>query len=187
MPRIIALCGLKRSGKDTAAKVISDVFNYQHVKFAGKLKDCCRLLFGLSDEQLEGHEKEVIDPRWGESPRHIMQFFGTELMQVELQRLLPNVGRSFWVKQLMDAHPNQRIVISDMRFQHEVEEVLKCDPHALIIRIERSCAPCDDTHCSEADVHKLPCHVVLVNNDTVEEFAQQVLHLMETVQLQSTR
>ena len=183
MPRIIALCGVKRSGKDTAASFIASAFGYQHVKFAGRLKDCCRLLFNLSDEQLEGRLKEVEDPRWQQTPRRIMQFFGTELMQIELQRLIPGIGTSFWVKQLLEAHRDQCIVISDMRFVHEAREVMQNDPNALIIRVERNDAPHDDPHVSEAGVHSVPCHTVVSNNGSITDLEAQLKVLLETIRI----
>ena len=184
MPRIIALCGVKRSGKDTAASYIASIFGYQHVKFAGRLKDCCKLLFNLTDEQLEGRLKEVVDPRWQQTPRRIMQFFGTELMQVEIQRLIPGLGTSFWARQLLDAHRDHCIVISDMRFVHEADEVMQQDPNALIIRVEREEAPRDDPHPSEANVCQVPCHAVVVNNGSVHDLHNKIKELIESIRRQ---
>lgn len=178
VPRTIVLCGVKRSGKDTCAEFISGRFGHRHVKFASLLKDACGTLFGLSEQQVEGPAKDETDTRWGVTPRRIMQFFGTELMQFELQRLLPSIGRCFWARQLLEKHTGERIVISDMRFQHEAQAVLLADPAALVIRVQRSAAPHDDAHISELEVNDITCHAMLQNDGSIEELHAKLLDVL---------
>ena len=47
LPKIIAVCGYKRSGKDTIAKYLNKKYNYKHLKITYKLKECLKLLFDL--------------------------------------------------------------------------------------------------------------------------------------------
>tara|TARA_Y100000389_G_C17340208_1_gene452887 strand:- start:31 stop:606 length:576 start_codon:yes stop_codon:yes gene_type:complete len=119
---IILLCGYKRSGKDTFATYIEEKYGFKHHKFANGLKHGLKYLFGFNHAQLEGDKKEEIDVRWGISPRDAMIFVGTYMFQHEIQKLIPNIKRNFWVKQLMDEIDiNDNIVISDLRFIHEYE------------------------------------------------------------------
>ncbi len=46
-PQIIAICGYKRSGKDTIAQYLVKKYNYKHHKITHKLKECIKLLFDL--------------------------------------------------------------------------------------------------------------------------------------------
>ena len=70
---LIACCGKKQVGKNTFADECKGFIQYA---FAKPLKDTCKVLFLLSDEQLYGNLKEIQDKRWGKSPREIMQQFG---------------------------------------------------------------------------------------------------------------
>jgi len=125
MSRIIAICGLMRSGKDTVADYLCTKWGYEKLRIADTLKKTMHLLFGFSTEQLEGDHKDAIDPSWGISPRQAMQFFGTEVMQYHVQKLLPDVGRTFWIASLVSqlrSKPKDKIyVIPDLRFVHEYD------------------------------------------------------------------
>lgn len=183
VPRIIGLCGCKRAGKDTVADYLVSKYPMQmrHAKISTVLKDTMRNLFHLRPEQLEGAEKEDIDPRYGVSPRKLMQFFGTEIMQIELQKIMPDVGRSFWIRQFLErewpraqnAAGAKTLVISDLRFMHEYEELRRVDPHALFIRIERSDAQ-PDGHVSEHAYKDIPVEKVLRNDGTKHELYVQL-------------
>ena len=122
MAKIIAICGLMRSGKDTVADYICQRKGYTKVHIADTLKKTMHLLFGFTHDQLEGRSKDVIDPNWGITPRAAMQFFGTEVMQYKIQELISSVGRTFWIASLVSQlkqHPEKIYVISDLRFIHE--------------------------------------------------------------------
>lgn len=191
VPRIIGLCGCKRAGKDTVAEYLVSRYPTQmrHAKISTVLKDTLRNLFNFRPEQLEGPEKEDVDPRYGVSPRKLMQFFGTEIMQMELQKVMPDVGRSFWIRQFIERElpplnpqnqePIKTVVLSDLRFMHEYEELCRVDPHALFIRIERSGAQ-PDAHVSEHAYKTIPVENVLRNDGTKQELYAQLDALMAT-------
>jgi hypothetical protein len=121
---IIAICGLKRSGKDTVAnRILQKNPDFLHSKISDPLKKVCQILFDFSD--VEGPLKDHIDPKWDITPRAALQFLGTEMMQYKLQELLPNLGRCFWVKKLLmdlslslSLSKTKGVVISDLRFKH---------------------------------------------------------------------
>jgi hypothetical protein len=169
LPKVIAITGSKRSGKDTLANYISDRYKYEKIKLAQPIKHCVSELFGWSPHQLEEDEKENIDPKWGISPRKAMQFFGTEIMQYRIQELVPNIDKKFLVKSLINKmDPKKYYVISDLRFYHEYEELKKLNP--LIIRIDRPNTPIDD-HVSECEYKCIPYHINIINDTKVNDIA----------------
>ena len=89
---IIAFCGLKTSGKTAASEYLVREYGFKRLSFAGPLKESCRLIFQLSDEQVYGSEKEVHDPRWDMTPRKILQLFGTEVGR--------QIDESVWIKNM---------------------------------------------------------------------------------------
>lgn len=134
MPRIIAICGAKRSGKDVLAEHLVGKYNYERIAFAEPLKHAIKTLFNFDDEQVGigkdtgTGKKDAFDERWGITPRAALQFFGTEVMQEKIQELLPDIKRNFfantlknYIKTKMEANEEQRFVISDLRFLHEYE------------------------------------------------------------------
>ena len=66
---IIMLSGRKRAGKDEAAKVLIDNYNFTPFAFAKPIKEICKIVFLWDDERINGELKEVEDPTWGISPR----------------------------------------------------------------------------------------------------------------------
>ena len=105
--KLIAICGFKGSGKDFVANYISQVYNYEHLKISSKLKEATKILFDMSDDQIEGDKKEVIDQRWNVTPREVMQFIGTEVFQYKIQDMIPECKRDFWMKSFVNTIKTQ--------------------------------------------------------------------------------
>lgn len=78
---IFGLVGKKGSGKDTVAHFLAKRYCVERTAFAAPLKEAAQVIFGLSDRQVNGtiEDKETVDPRWGLTPREIMQRLGTEV------------------------------------------------------------------------------------------------------------
>lgn len=177
---IVAVTGLKQSGKDTVANFLIKNYGYAHVSFAYPIKHVLRYLFSWDEEHTDGELKEVVDPFWGVSPRQVMQWFGTEAFQYNLGKHCPKfeetIGRGMWVQRLMkNIKPwenSGKYVISDMRFYHEYEALKKYG--AYTIRVERQSAMHDDLHASETSILDLPVDVVIENNADLETLYQGV-------------
>jgi hypothetical protein len=124
---LILLCGYKQCGKDTFAKYLEDKYAYKHMKISTQLKDTLKILFKFSELQLEGSLKDTIDERWNVTPRDAMIFVGTNMFQYKLKELIPNINRNFWVSNLIneikEMPSDQNIVISDLRFLHELNYI----------------------------------------------------------------
>ncbi len=119
MKRIVGLGYQARTGKDSVADYLCTNYGYHKVSFAGSLKEVCRVMFGFTDEQLYGVEKEVVDPFWGFSPREAFQRLGTDTIRVHFD---PSV----WVRSLHRHILNRgfrMVVISDVRFRLEAEYI----------------------------------------------------------------
>lgn len=177
--RIVAICGLKRSGKDTIADYLCAHHNFTKLKIASPLKDGLKCMFGFTDEQLETDLKDVVDERWGVKPRKVMQFFGTEVMQYQLQSLIPGIDRNFWIKRLVEEHvkcTHHRIVISDLRFQHEYEMLKQYDVTfwRVVRQYDNEQTPplpaC--MHASEQEFLGIPVSHVFTNADKNELYVQ---------------
>lgn len=176
LPKVIAITGAKRCGKDTLANYIASKYGYENIKLAQPLKQIVKILFDFTDEQLESDIKEVVDVNWQITPRKALQFFGTEICQYKIQELLP-VDRKFLVKSMINKmNPNKCYVISDMRFYHEYEEIAKLNP--LIIKITRPQLAATDSHPSETEYRSIPNHINLVNdketNDLIQQFENSI-------------
>lgn len=163
IPKIIAIIGAKRCGKDTLANYISEKYGYDKIKLADPLKKTVQALFNFTDEQIEEDAKDIIDPNWNITPRKTLQFFGTEIMQYKIQELLPNIDRNFIVKSLINKlDPNKNYIISDMRFYHEYQEIIKLNP--LIIKITRPNLLATDLHPSEIEYRSIPHNIHIIND-----------------------
>jgi len=197
MPRIIAICGAKRSGKDVLAEHIVKQYHYERVAFANPLKQAVKALFNFNDEQVETDIKDVVDEKWGITPRAALQFFGTEMMQEKIQELLPDIKRNFFANTLKNYIASHRdadgqktsFVISDMRFLHEYEMLFQIPnirkEDIVVIRVLRptttgvAAFASSDSHISELEYVNIPYDVVLVNNSTIENYLAKFDKIME--------
>lgn len=182
LPRVIALCGARRTGKDTVANYIVSQHGYEHIKITSPLKAICKTLFHFSDDQLETDLKELVDERWGVSPRQVMQFIGTEIFQFKIQELLPKVERKFWINSLVthiQSNPSKKYVISDLRFIHEFEEIKQSIDDVFTIKLvsNRVETNSTDMHSSECEYRSIQEDSLLINNDSKEKLYKKLDHI----------
>jgi len=188
MSNIIAICGAKRSGKDVLAKHLVATRGFKKLSFAEPLKKAVRELFnfndiqvGIDEENAVGDEKDIIDERWGISPRKALQFFGTEIMQHSINELIPNTNRGFFADILLSrisGNSCDSYVISDMRFLHEYNK-LKSMTKArdacslIVVKISRPSINIAevkrDTHISENEYIDIPYDVEIINDGAISD------------------
>lgn len=180
---IVGFIGPSGSGKDTAADYMVEKYGFKKVSFADPLKQMVKECFLLTDEQCYGSKKEDVDNRWGCSPRELFQVLGTEFAQYILPELLPSLQtkfnkRCFWVYHLMEKIKSdittKLFVIADVRFQHEIDALLK--QGAYLFRIDRPNNKETRGHVSEeewkfADSTKL---FPLKNDGTVKDLYEKL-------------
>jgi dephospho-CoA kinase len=193
-PKIIAICGLKRSGKDTIADYLCSNYGYTKIKIANPLKQGLKVMFGFTDEQLESDKKDEIDPRWEVQPRKIMQFIGTEVMQYQLQQIIPGIGRKVWIRSLVEEyinnskHNDKLFVIPDLRFLHEYEELSK--HNTLFWRVDRiteldKLNHVCDLHISEKEYLQIPVSHIF-KNETKNDLYSQIDNKINDIRFSQT-
>jgi len=178
---IIAISGLKRSGKSVTSHYISNKYGFKEYAFAGPIKEACSLLFGWSMEHMENH-KEEIDPIWGVSPRQAMQWMGTEAFQYSLpafsRGFMDTIGRNFWVKKFEQVYNKNKgnYLISDFRFPHEAEALKKYN--AITVKVVRDSIKTTDLHESEIYIQSMNCDFTLYNNGTLQKLYDDIDKIM---------
>jgi hypothetical protein len=130
---IIGLGHRARSGKDTFADYLVAKHGFTKLSFATPLKEAARDIFLLTDEQMYGSLKEVVDPRWGRTPRDILQKLGTESVRDVF-------GQETWVQRCkFGMEPGKRYVIADVRFPNEADAIKAWGGY--VLKIDRPSLP----------------------------------------------
>lgn len=175
---IIGLTGKKRSGKDTAASVFVDN-GFIKYRFADPLKDACRSIFLWYDEHIEGDLKEVIDSRWGISPRQAMQYLGTEVGREALPNHFPTfksvIGSGIWIRRFKywyEKDPTRKVIIPDVRFLNEAKTIK--DLGGKIIKIVRPSETKKDNHISEKEIDLIVSDYLVFNDGSIENFLSKI-------------
>lgn len=180
-PKIIGITGKKYNGKDTIGDFLVKNHNYTKLSFAAPLKSACKEIFAFDDQQLYGDLKEEVDPRWGFSPRQALQFVGTELFRKQMKNLDSSIDEKFWVKcmemklkKIFASSQKSRIVITDVRFQNEIELIKSfCDTE--IWKVENANIISNDTHESEKMIDDLVgLDEIIYNNSTIKDLYRKV-------------
>lgn len=201
--KLIGITSTKRSGKDTIADYLINNHHFQRYSFADPIKRGIMEMFGFTEEQMWGtaEDKETIDPRWGISPRRMLQLVGTELFQFEIQKHLKEgefpIGREVWVNRfkiwfkeqleskereinfakaighpLLDIDSTINIVISDVRFPHEAKAIREMGGD--IWRVIRPSNVSEDAHASEKEQESIIADQTIMNDSTLNDLYVRV-------------
>ena len=190
---IIGLLGKKGSGKDTIAKYFIEEYGFVRYAFGDKVKEVVKVLFDFTDQQLFTWMKEKKDLDWNITPRKAFQVVGTDFAQYflpenmpELKEVLPN-PTGFWVKHFMvwyqrqiRNNPNIKLVISDVRFMHEVEAIKKLGGYIWKVERNDSIYGVNDFHISESGIEDIDNNLidtVISNNSTIDKLHQYLNNL----------
>jgi hypothetical protein len=171
--KIFAFCGLKESGKTTACNAVMGHFkNYgiEKMSFASPIKESARMIFNFSNDQLYGDSKEVVDDRYGLTPRYVLQKLGTEIGR--------NFDQDIWIKNLFTRIERSKasiILIDDCRFLNE--SIYLKSNGAYILGIKRP-GVTPDNHQSEKELYDNwddMVHDTLVNDSSIESFTKEAI------------
>lgn len=159
---VIGLVGRARVGKDTIVDyILSNYSIYTKVKLAQPIKDAVQVLYGFTSEQVEGSEKEIIDPKWNITPRQAM---------VQLtETMMGFMGHDFFTRRLFEQYKNTPIIISDIRYEHDIENIRSLG--GITIKIERLNNP---KHVFEDKIDNFKCDFTVYNNGTFVELYNQI-------------
>lgn len=164
--KLIGLAGLKNSGKDTVANLITNVNpdRMRRYSFARPLKEGVKAMFGWSDEYIEDRQlKELVDPFWGFSPRVAMQKLGTEYGRQGL-------GDDVWLRAAHIYHQESLkqgigTMITDVRFENEATWIRSLDNSIIIHVVDPERTEIDpNAHPSEKGVIIAESDLVIVND-----------------------
>ena len=178
---IIGLLGKKHVGKDTVAEYMTNKYGVMTYALAEPLKEMVGMLFNLDYEQMHGELKEVVDERWGCTPRHMFQTIGTEICRKQLHNYIPNVKENeFWLmkfEQWLSDNEYMYICVTDLRVKNEIDFIKKLG--GKIIYIERETKE-KDVHSSEMyEVQESDYDFHIINNGTLDELYEKVDEIME--------
>jgi hypothetical protein len=209
---IVGLLGYNGAGKDTVANYLISQYGFKKLSFGGALKDAVAAIFGWPRHLLEGDTdesrlwREQIDQYWNDTPRKILETFGTELCR-------KHFDSDLWIKSLyktIKTQPNDaKIIITDCRFDNEIQLIQSLN--GILIRIERDPMPDwypfitqyqqqkiskqqaqlllqNESHCSQwlhyfCDIQPNYC---LFNNSTIEELHSKIEAVMSSVNSSNT-
>lgn len=174
MGRVIGITGLAGSGKSTVARILEN-YGYTRYAFADPLKKSVQAIFGFSDEQLWGDLKEVVDPRWGVTPRRVLQHIGTEHHR---DNPVPGIQGSIWIKcfeNAVDANPTQLFVVEDVRFVDEANAIHKMG--GIVIRVVRP-GILAGSHASETSGSLIAVNATVVNDGSFDDLKRRVIRAL---------
>lgn len=148
MQKIIAITGLKGSGKDSIANIICKYdLSFKPLAFADKLKDIAALIFGWDRDMLSGRFpksrewREQPDVFWSKefgfdfTPRKALTSIGTDLTR---GTFLEHIWDIIVKKEIID-HPDTNYVITDCRFPNELAMIKSLK--GTVIQVDRGELP----------------------------------------------
>jgi len=182
--KVIGLGCTAQVGKDTAAEYWEKKFpgTVKRVAFADKLKQVCMLLFDLSYEQCYGSKeiKETIDPRWGMSPREILQKVGEGMRKIYPDIWVDTVFYTTIPDHQKDGY--DFFVISDVRYPNEGDKVHKEDGTLVKVLRDAGGVEVGADHSSETAMKDYTnFDFIIDNNGSFEEYFETLDKLMEQI------
>ena len=174
---IIGLSGYARSGKDTVAGMLMGLHGYEQVAFADKIRE---LLYEMDPLVMHNYMdfrlQDIVDSKTWEVAK-------TEFPEV--RRLLQDLGvgarklfsEDFWVYQVLsDVVPQDKLVISDVRFENEAQCIKAFGGQ--IWRINRPGVEAANDHVSEHQLNDWDFDAVIENDGDMPELMGKIKALL---------
>lgn len=176
-PRIIGIMGRSRMGKDSVASCFLELLGPENAtiyRLSKTLKQAACVLYDFREEDVEGPAKEVVDPRYGITPRTAIQGLCDFLMQKH--------GPHFFSKQVFHAYDrgafqHQHVIIPDIRYPHDLTEIRQRG--GVIIKITRPYGMEVPCHAWEAHIDQLQGDYCIFNQGDMHDLR---LHVLEVFQ-----
>jgi hypothetical protein len=163
--RRIAFAGVTGSGKSTAGRWLRDTRGFLYTEYTKYLKSASKALFGFTDAQVEGDLKDVVDERWGFTPRKAQEIMGTEICLDKLCDFLPIEKGSFWEKRfdifLQSIDPDTKLAVCGIRYPQQAEFLKK--KGFLIVKVNRE-GLSTNGHASNKAINEIKEDVLINNN-----------------------
>lgn len=172
---LIGLCGYAGSGKDEAARALTDQDHWQRVAFADAVRAFAYAINPIVDSAGEHglltlRLQELVDRRgWLEAKkykevRRLLQAVGTEGGRKVIDpNVWVSVARSKWRQATFNGF---NAIVTDVRFPNEVSAIRE-DGGQLWRIVRPGVGPVND-HCSETIIDDIDADVVISNDGDVE-------------------
>lgn len=157
---LVGLVGRARAGKDTVAGLLG----LPVLKLAQPVKDAVRVLYGWTDNHVEGNLKDLTDPRFNLTPREAMVHL-TDVMK-------KHHGPTFFSHRLLENWNGESAIITDVRYQADLDMLRKYG--AVFVRVER---PGCSAHAHELPIDSLKVDYVIRNTGTISDLTAELIHL----------
>jgi hypothetical protein len=148
---------------------------------------------GLTLNEVNGDGKEKPLDEYGITPRQFLQYMGTDVMQFGMMKRFKEfkkrVGRTFWCRNLLKRAEEvvmygYTLVLSDVRFPHEVDYFRSQSDDVFVIRVMRHTIPWYKKlfwHESESAVDKIRPDAYISNVGTIEQLYTNVDKIMSAI------
>ena len=118
---VIGICGKIGSGKSTVAKQLVDKHGYTEFSFSTALKRGICQIYSIDECFVFGSQEDKTTniPYWNTTGRKLCEIIGT---------FFRTIDPDFWIKRLyldISRCNTQKILISDIRYENELEFVTK--------------------------------------------------------------
>ena len=183
--RVVGFGCTAQVGKDTATEYLEKKYpgRVKRVAFADKLKQVCILLFGLSDEQCYGSKeiKETVDPRYGMSPREIMQKVGEGMRKIYPEIWVDTVFYTTIPDHEKDGY--DFFVVSDVRYPNEGDKIHAENGTLVKVLRDGGGVEVGADHSSETAMQDYTnFDFIIDNNGTFQEYYERLDKLMEEIE-----
>lgn len=190
---IIALSGYAKSGKDTVAEMIQEIYpdKWEVKKFSGKLKLIASILTGIPEHMFEDQDfkTSILGEEWWKNygdfyhqttVRDFLQILGTDAIRNGLHT-------NAWVNALMadykpakmDQYNPSNWIITDCRFPNEAQAVK--DNGGVVIRIVRPGIEPVNAHPSETALDNWDFDYKIANASDLVALKQSVEVLLNKI------
>jgi hypothetical protein len=187
---IVGLLARSGHGKTTVARYLAEAYRAEVRSLADPMKRAVQKVFDFSTEQLWGSQatKEAIDPRYGFSPRWLLQRLGTEGLRdefgedVHVQALLQRLRLEADRRPAQGSAP-RLVVVDDLRFPSDARFITAGggDFRGAVLKIVSTDAPLPPgpAHASEQAIDDVqPADVAFT---VTSSRAQGLAHLLANV------
>ena len=179
---IIGFAGAKGSGKDTGYRLLNELYpdTFKRVAFADPIKNTICKMFNLTIDQLNTVKRlndiTLLDINSDNTYGYLS---GRDLVR-EIGMLMRNYDdQQFnrYVQQTIEKDTEHSFVITDVRFENEIELVHKL--HGYVIRVDRNVCKYDnhvtERLCSNPDY-------VIDNNKDLDYYRNQLKEIIDGIQ-----
>lgn len=169
---IIGLTGAARSGKDTAAKIIADKYNYNIRSFAAPIRSFIANLCNVDNMNVFDSIKDIPNISLNnKTPRYAMQTLGTEWGR-------KMISDTIWVDKCLSGETN--IVITDVRFENEAQAIIKKGGYIIkIIRPDNKISESD--HISESGIPDKYITYTIINNYDIDTYKSNIINIISNL------